>query len=717
MILDNTLTPQPLAPRNPVPRVMPRDAQLLLERYRVLAMAMATRTLAVAWDTGQIGANISAPSLAGEQAVLPFEPEVLGLIGVGRGRALAQVEEAERGVVQALQDVTAFEATFAEQLLPLDELATDFGLSPMNKMLLFLIAAPQLWGAVDKLFRIAANDPTRGAIDEYLLGQLLGPQVNPHLIAQELMLGATLINSGLVRYEETDTRRPLAPLRVSPLVLARLRGDPLHDDPEHHQLARPPALPLAQFVLIDQAVAAISAWANDPLYTRLVLRGRKSSGRTSLAEALAAAAQRRLQIIDLPTLASQPDVLLTEAAQALQRCRLAGWVPCITGFDGLPSTDRERRQLLANLFNQYDRPLVLRLELDEQPLLAPGYRMVDLLPLSATQRQAMWCDELGAFGLPTIGHVDFAARWRIGPGTIHRVVASVAATPPFDRDVAVLVDRSVNQHLQHRLGDVAERILHLPRLSDMVLPSDVLDSLKEFIARNRLGQKVYEQWGMDQVATTGRGLTALFQGAPGTGKTMVAGALARELGLDLYRVDLSRILSKWIGETERNLANVFAAAEDGHAIILFDEADSLFTKRTEVKSSNDRHANLEVNYLLQRLDSFVGIAILTTNFGTAIDPAFKRRLSFRLTFPVPDEEIREQLWRKHLPASLPTATLDLGDLARKYHFAGGAVRNCVLRAAFLAAAEGTVLSQEHLQRAIRLEYRSVGKISEGGPLE
>ncbi len=711
MIIDNSLLPLPFAPRNPTPRVTPRNAQLLLERYRILAMAMATRAIAVHWDTGLLG------HIAGEAVGLPFEQEVLGLIGVSRGRAVEQIQEAERGVVQALQDVTAFEAQLENQLLPLDELAIDFDLSPMTKMLVLLIAAPQLWGSVNQLFRIAANDPSRGPVDEHLLGQLLGPQVNPHLIAQELMRGAPLISGGLVSYDESDHRRPLAPLRVAPLILARLRGDPLETDPENFRAPRPPAPPLAQLIVDDAAVQAITAWAHEPTNTRLVLRGRASSGRTTLAQALAHNAQRRLEILELPSLIGSGDALLPELAQALRRCRLAGWVPCITGFDGLGTTDRERRVLLGKLLDGYDGPLVLRLDAEEQPLIAPGYWNVDLLPLSATQRQEMWRDELATYGLPTDQYAEFAARWRISPGTIHNVVTGVAAAPPAERDVAKLVDRGVNQHLQNRLGDVAERITQLPALADMVLPSDVLDSLKEFVARNRLGQKVYEQWGMDKVATTGRGLTALFQGAPGTGKTMVAGALARELGLDLYRVDLSRILSKWIGETERNLANVFAAAEDGHAIILFDEADSLFTKRTEVKTSNDRHANLEVNYLLQRLDSFIGIAILTTNFGTAIDPAFKRRLSFRLTFPVPDEEIREQLWRKHLPPQLPTGKLDLADLARKFHFAGGAVRNCVLRAAFLAAAEDSVLTQEHLMRAIRLEYRSVGKISEGGPLE
>jgi SpoVK/Ycf46/Vps4 family AAA+-type ATPase len=160
---------------------------------------------------------------------------------------------------------------------------------------------------------------------------------------------------------------------------------------------------------------------------------------------------------------------------------------------------------------------------------------------------------------------------------------------------------------------------------------------------------VFEAWGFDRVMSTSRGVTALFQGGPGTGKTLVASAIANELGMDLYRVDLSRVMSKWIGETEQNLAKLFDVAEDGNAIILFDEADSLFAKRTEVRSSVDRYANLEVNYLLQRLDSFEGIAILTTNFASSIDTAFKRRLSLRLTFPFPDEDQRERLWRAHLP--------------------------------------------------------------------
>jgi len=261
-------------------------------------------------------------------------------------------------------------------------------------------------------------------------------------------------------------------------------------------------------------------------------------------------------------------------------------------------------------------------------------------------------------------------------------------------------------------------VTRLASWADIVLPEDIVDSLLEMTARVRHRKKVYEQWGFDRSMTTSRGITALFTGSPGTGKTMVAGVIARDLGLDLYRVDVSRITSKWIGETEKNLGRLFDAAEDGQAMLLFDEADSLFAKRTEVKSSVDRYANMEVNYLLQRLDSFEGIAILTTNFGNSIDPAFKRRLTYRVTFPFPDEEMREQLWKSLLPPEVPIeGNLDFVALAQRFRLSGGYIRNAGLRAAFLAAEEGSALTHAHLERAIRMEFREIGKLAESGTLE
>jgi SpoVK/Ycf46/Vps4 family AAA+-type ATPase len=280
------------------------------------------------------------------------------------------------------------------------------------------------------------------------------------------------------------------------------------------------------------------------------------------------------------------------------------------------------------------------------------------------------------------------------------------------------LDDAVRQHLENRLGTTANRVTRLASWSDIVLPEDIIDSLLELTARVRHRKKVYEQWGFDKALTTARGVTALFSGSPGTGKTMVAGVIARDLGLDLYRVDVSRITSKWIGETEKNLGSLFDAAEDGQVMLLFDEADSLFAKRTEVKSSVDRYSNMEVNYLLQRLDSFDGIAILTTNFGTSIDPAFMRRLTYRLTFPFPDDDMREQLWRTLLPPQVPVqGRLHFAKLAQKFRLSGGYIRNATLRAAFLAAEEGSALTHEHLERAIRMEFRELGKLAESGTLE
>jgi SpoVK/Ycf46/Vps4 family AAA+-type ATPase len=181
---------------------------------------------------------------------------------------------------------------------------------------------------------------------------------------------------------------------------------------------------------------------------------------------------------------------------------------------------------------------------------------------------------------------------------------------------------------------------------------------------------------------------------------------------------VSRITSKWIGETEKNLGALFDAAEDGQVMLLFDEADSLFAKRTEVKSSVDRYANMEVNYLLQRLDSFEGVAVLTTNFGGSIDPAFKRRLTYRVTFPFPDDELREQLWRAHIPPQAPVAgAIDFGALARRFQLSGGYIRNAALRAAFLAADGNAQLSHDHLERAVRMELREAGKLSDSGTLD
>ncbi|HTM20424.1 MAG TPA: ATP-binding protein, partial [Kofleriaceae bacterium] len=262
-----------------------------------------------------------------------------------------------------------------------------------------------------------------------------------------------------------------------------------------------------------------------------------------------------------------------------------------------------------------------------------------------------------------------------------------------------------------KLSTLGTRVTWRQKWDDLVLPEDTMEGLREFVARIKHRRRVYDEWGFARKMAKGLGLSALFAGPPGTGKTMVAGIIADELALDLYQIDLSRVVSKYVGETEKNLAKVFDAAEAGHAILLFDEADSLFAKRTEVKSSVDRYANLEVNYLLQRMEQFNGITILTTNLDSSIDDAFRRRISFRVDFPFPEIEDRQRLWQSMLPKQAQVAgNIDYLVLATRYEFSGGYIRNAVLRAAFLAADDGTPITHQHLLRAANLEYAAMGKV-------
>jgi SpoVK/Ycf46/Vps4 family AAA+-type ATPase len=208
----------------------------------------------------------------------------------------------------------------------------------------------------------------------------------------------------------------------------------------------------------------------------------------------------------------------------------------------------------------------------------------------------------------------------------------------------------------------------------------------------------------------GRGLAALFNGPSGTGKTMAAGILARALGLDLYRIDLSNVVSKYIGETEKSLARIFAAAEASSAILFFDEADALFGKRSEVKDAHDRYANIEVSYLLQRMESYNGIAVLATNFRQNLDQAFARRLQVTIEFPLPHSTDRERMWRRLLPVEAPQDDdVDLGFLARQFALTGGAIKNCAVAAAFAAAADGSSISMRHLIHAVAKELTKLSQ--------
>jgi SpoVK/Ycf46/Vps4 family AAA+-type ATPase len=234
------------------------------------------------------------------------------------------------------------------------------------------------------------------------------------------------------------------------------------------------------------------------------------------------------------------------------------------------------------------------------------------------------------------------------------------------------------------------------------------------VAAIRERRRVREDWGFRGAA----GISVLFSGSPGVGKTMSATVIARQLGLAIYEIDLSRVVSKWLGETEKNLGEVFDAAEPGHVVLLFNEADSLFGKRTtEVKSSNDRYANMETNYLLQRLERFGGLAILTTNLTGAVDPAFRRRFAYDVQFTFPDPEMRAELWRRVIPKAAEVSSIDYDELGERFELSGGFIKVAAERSAFQAAAMGGAISTSGLVETVNRMYRERGKLTAVGRLE
>jgi SpoVK/Ycf46/Vps4 family AAA+-type ATPase len=246
---------------------------------------------------------------------------------------------------------------------------------------------------------------------------------------------------------------------------------------------------------------------------------------------------------------------------------------------------------------------------------------------------------------------------------------------------------------------------------DLVLPADTMEGVREVVHFARHRPFLLEEWGFAAKLPYGRGVSAIMAGPPGTGKTMVAQLLARELGYDLYRIDLSQVVNKYIGETEKNLARIFDEAETSHAVLFFDEADSLFAKRTDVKSSNDRYANLEVNYLLQRMETFDGVTLLATNIEQGLDEAFKRRVRFTIQFELPEAPERARLWRSMFPAKVPLApNIDWSLLAKRFVMAGGYIKKAAVRAALRAVESRRAVTTEDLLEAANHEYREMGRI-------
>lgn len=327
-------------------------------------------------------------------------------------------------------------------------------------------------------------------------------------------------------------------------------------------------------------------------------------------------------------------------------------------------------------------------------------------PTSAEQHQ-IWQASLQATEIDLNGEVKpLIAHFNLTPAQIQSACLTLKGQE--EQDVRALWEICRMQS-RPRLDELAQRIEVGADWSDLVLPEREQNVLQAIAAQVRQRLKVYQDWGFGKNKQRGLGITALFAGASGTGKTLAAEAIAAELNLDVYRIDLSSIISKYIGETEKNLRKLFDAAESGGVILLFDEADALFGKRSEVKDSHDRHANVEVAYLLQRMEAFQGLAILTTNLKSSLDQAFLRRIRFLINFPFPKAPQREEIWRRVFPAQTPTKKLDY-ELLAQLEVTGGNIKSIAMNAAFIAAEADEPIQMKHLLQATRSEYIKIEKV-------
>jgi AAA+ superfamily predicted ATPase len=270
------------------------------------------------------------------------------------------------------------------------------------------------------------------------------------------------------------------------------------------------------------------------------------------------------------------------------------------------------------------------------------------------------------------------------------------------------IDASVRRLLAGPLETLAQRIRPRHTWDDLVLAPSRLRMLRAIVDRYREASQVYDRWGFSAIPS--RGLVALFSGVSGAGKTLAAEILAGELGLDMFKLNLSSVVSKYIGETEKNLDQLFDAAGVGNVVLFFDEADALFGKRSEVKDARDRYANIEVSYLLQRVESFDGVVVLATNFEKSIDDAFLRRIQSRIDFILPEEPQRLDIWRRHLPGGALGDDVDLAFLAKQFDFSGGQIRNAAVHAGFAAASEHESISMRHLAQGVAQELRKGGRL-------
>ncbi|HEY0602268.1 MAG TPA: ATP-binding protein [Herpetosiphonaceae bacterium] len=585
----------------------------------------------------------------------------------------------------------------------LEQIGTTFGLSAFERDLLLLCAGVELDSSFGPLCAAAHNDPSR-PYPTFSLALACLPDA--HWSA--LTPGSPLRRWRLIEVA-AGSALTQSPLRIDERVLHHLAGT-AHLDERLVGIVEPvqasSGLVPSHAALVERIVATMTEASSSTALPVIQLCGAETTDKRTIAAAACSTLGLRLSLLaaDLvPTAAGDLEALicLWEREAALTSTAL------LLDCDGFDLSDTVRNAALTRLIERMQCVLIVATR-ERRRILGRPTLILDVHKPSHVEQRAIWQSALGATTAQLNGQVDtIVAQFDLSTATILAASAEALGHTP-EQDAGAVIWNACRTHTRSRLDELAQRITPAAGWDDLVLPETQRQILREIVAHVRRRMTVYDTWGFAAKSPRGLGISALFAGESGTGKTLAAEVMAHELRLDLYHIDLSSVVSKYIGETEKNLRRVFDAAEEGGAILLFDEADALFGKRSEVKDSHDRYANIEVSYLLQRMEAYRGLAILTTNLKSAIDTAFLRRIRFVVQFPFPDAAQRAEIWRRIFPPATPTEQLDIAKLAR-LNITGGNIRNIALNAAFLAADAAEPVRMKHLLRAARTEYLKLEK--------
>jgi MoxR-like ATPase len=640
------------------------------------------------------------------------------------GDALARIEAECTAVVEDLR-----------QHAPIGFLAKNLGLRPLELQTLIVAMAPHIDAPLADLFALLRGSSSRRGPDLALVAQLyrLGRSERVALLdvvdperpllfwrLLQIMPPDSADGYGSVTYRAIQPTFDLLSVlcgrdELSPALqrTARLlRARPALDD---LVLDEPMMLRFSQLRAEVQAAEAEGAVGRMPW---LVLWGPRGIGKTEAATRLAA-------LMDRPLLAFNPQPVEAALDEPLCRAQQEALIRRAVLYIG-PIAGRlmaDALQEISQRVARYPSLVVFGIESLQPPLIKMEHQLqeVELKVPSEPSRLRLWQRAIPEIRRhPDIDLDGLARSFHLTPGEIldtAREALAIAKLGDTEMITHGELRTGIDRRLRNELGELARRITPNATWNDLVLSEEANDRVAEFISRGLYADRVYNEWGFAKRLGYGKGMIALLSGPPGTGKTMLACLIANALGLDLYQIDLSQVVSRWVGETEKQLARTFDQATRAHAVLLFDEADALFSRRTDVKTSNDRYGNLSVNYLLQRVEQYEGVVILTTNKEAALDEALRRRLSLHLHLEVPEVTQREQLWRSLLPPEAPLEpNIDFHALARDYELAGGHIKNAALRAAFLAACEASVINIGLLRRAAGMEMEDMGRLGPGTTL-